>query len=129
MSDQPKPFLKVSDNLSLEEYQALRAVNLSPRDFCVLEVSADGMQLASGPDPRRPGHAAVIAIFHVALPKELLNLPTHGLIGADGQEIGNTRLQQAFAGAGLRLILKKEILSGKGREQMTENTPADGGAE
>lgn len=110
--------INLSAVLTLEEFAALKQVNLDPNQFVVVTTAASGMQL-NGPfsDPNT-GKQAFMAILHCAIPLELLNIPVSRLKDAQGQDLTGQRLQQAAAGAQLRIILRRDVLSNEAQAQL-----------
>lgn len=109
------------------ERRAVRNAGRIPHDYVVVEVPALGMDLQFMPHPTVPGGMLPVLIMPVPLPGEIPVFPEERgvVLRPDGQPQLRPELEDGFAGATVRIIVRKEALSKAAQDEAKRMALAD----
>lgn len=105
-----------SVDLTIEEITAIQASGRAPSDFFAIMQPAGQVQVQSVLDPV----AGRVAIFQVVvvLTKNVLDLPTGGVLDAQGQNQANAKVQKAMPVPPMVRMVVDRALAGKVLQEM-----------
>ena len=107
----------LSHELTIEEIAELQSKGLDPMDYAAILCPAQNVQAGVQIDPRA-GRVAVFAVTLV-LPSSLMELPTGGVLDAQGNSAASSKIKNAMPIAPLvRIPVSRSILGPDAKNQL-----------